>query len=76
MNFARSSTGVSLDAIADAYRYVETGQKTGIVVINICRHAACHDLRCGSDSTWRRRRHHEIQYIDPCRYVRGNGGRP
>jgi NADPH:quinone reductase-like Zn-dependent oxidoreductase len=24
-----------LDAIADAYRYVETGQKVGIVVINI-----------------------------------------
>jgi NADPH:quinone reductase-like Zn-dependent oxidoreductase len=24
-----------LDAIADAYRYVETGQKTGIVVINV-----------------------------------------
>jgi NADPH:quinone reductase-like Zn-dependent oxidoreductase len=23
-----------LDAIADAYRYVETGQKVGIVVIN------------------------------------------
>ena len=26
-----------LDAIADAYRYVETGQKVGIVVINISR---------------------------------------
>lgn len=25
----------SLEAIADAYRYVETGQKTGIVVINV-----------------------------------------
>ncbi len=25
----------SLDAIAEAYRYVETGQKTGIVVINV-----------------------------------------
>ena len=24
-----------LDAIADAYRYVETGQKVGIVVINV-----------------------------------------
>jgi len=24
-----------LDAIADAYRYVETGQKTGIVVIDV-----------------------------------------
>lgn len=24
-----------LEAIADAYRYVETGQKTGIVVINV-----------------------------------------
>jgi NADPH:quinone reductase-like Zn-dependent oxidoreductase len=24
-----------LDAIADAYRYVETGQKTGIVVIKV-----------------------------------------
>jgi hypothetical protein len=31
-----------LEAIADAYRYVETGQKTGIVVINVmpaCRRA-------------------------------------
>ena len=27
-----------LDAIADAYRYVETGQKTGIVVIQVARH--------------------------------------
>jgi hypothetical protein len=24
-----------LDAIADAYRYVETGQKTGIVVVDV-----------------------------------------
>jgi hypothetical protein len=24
-----------LDAIVDAYRYVETGQKTGIVVIDV-----------------------------------------
>ena len=24
-----------LEAIADAYRYVETGQKTGVVVINV-----------------------------------------
>jgi hypothetical protein len=24
-----------LEAITDAYRYVETGQKTGIVVINV-----------------------------------------
>jgi hypothetical protein len=29
-----------LDAIADAYRYVETGQKTGIVVINVMPAAA------------------------------------
>jgi len=25
----------TLDAIADAYRYVETEQKTGIVVVNV-----------------------------------------
>jgi NADPH:quinone reductase-like Zn-dependent oxidoreductase len=30
----------SLDAIADAYRYVETGQKVGIVVINVAQNVA------------------------------------
>ena len=28
-----------LDAIGDAYRYVETGQKVGIVVINVAEAA-------------------------------------
>ena len=34
-----------LDAIADAYRYVETGQKVGIVVINV---AAAHESAHGA----------------------------
>ena len=32
--------GFPLESIADAYRYVETGQKTGIVVINVVRNDA------------------------------------
>lgn len=38
----------SLGAIADAYRYVETGQKTGIVVINVAATDAV-DLPGGSE---------------------------
>jgi NADPH:quinone reductase-like Zn-dependent oxidoreductase len=31
-----------LDAIVEAYRYVETGQKVGIVVINVAEESAQH----------------------------------
>jgi len=36
-----------LDAIADAYRYVETGQKTGVVVIDV-RLESASEARCGA----------------------------
>ena len=37
-----------LEAIADAYRYVETGQKTGIVVINVVATEGLHSEPAGS----------------------------